>query len=358
MRHVDVPLPLLVLAARQEGLVSIAQCDDEGLGRHRRRRLVASGRARWATQRVLDLAGIVDASVLTLHRGPDHRRRRAAYLALLAYGQQAVSVGQCALALLDVQGLPATIRPEVALPGGSARAGRDGIAVRRYRRPTPTVGVDGFRVAAPAWALAQAVPDLSRYRGVAVLDSALQRRVVRAEDIDDVVAAAHGRHGVVRLRGLMPLVDGRAQSPLETFARLQCVDAGLPPDDLQVPVRDAGGRVVAHGDLGWRLRHGRWLVVEIDGAGPHSTPDALFADRQRQNAVVGTGRVDLLRFTADDLARTGLLPAAVAAHRAQDELRHRRRARGSATSAGDSNEGAIARGSRPRAARDRAQPRA
>ena len=354
MRATEVPLPLLVIAARQEGLVSTAQCGAEGLGRHRRRRLVASGRARWATQRVLDLAELVDASVLTLHRGPDHTRRRAAYLGLLAYGQEAVSVGQCALALLGVQGLPTTIRAEVALPGGSARAGRAGIVVRRYRGSTPTVAVDGFRVTAPAWALVQAVADLDRGRAVAVLDSALHHRIVRSEDIDAVIEAARGRHGIARLRSLMPLVDGRAESPLETFARLQCLDAGVPPDDLQVAVRDLAGRVVARGDLGWRLRRGRWLIVEIDGAGPHTLPDAVFADRARQNAITSTGNVDLLRFTASDLARTGLVPAAVVAHRSQDELRYRERA---ATSPRlGAQMGAIPRSAGPSSARDRAHP--
>lgn len=346
MRSVEVPLPLLVLAARQEGLVSSAQCDEEGLGRHRRRRLVASGRAQWAAQRVLDLARAVDGSVLTLHRGPDHVRRRAACLGLLAHGPDAVAVGACALALLGVQGLPPTIRPEVALPGGSARIQRDGIVVRRYRRAAPTVRVDGFRVAAPAWALAQAVGGLDRRHGVAVVDSALQRRVVSADELAEVVRTGKGRSGSSRVRALLPLVDGRAQSPLETFARLQCVDAGIPPDDLQVPVQDSRGRVIAHGDLGWRLRRGRWLIVEIDGVGPHATPEALFADRARQNAMLATGRVDLLRFTAGDLARPGLLPASVAAHRSQDELRFRRdhRERHGARAVAVGAAGVVARG--------------
>lgn len=320
MRRVDVPMPLLVLAAQQTGLVSTAQCDRDGLGRYRRHRLVASGGARVATRGVLDL-GPVLAEVGLAADGPDERRRRSAYLALLTHGPAAVAVGQCALAMHGVEGLPLSVPAEVALPAGMGREARDGVAVRRFAASMPTVTVGSFRVAAPVCALAQAICELDRGHAIAVLDSALQRGVVGPGDLDEVARLARGRRGAARLHGWWQLVDGRAQSPLETRARLQCVDAGIPPDDLQVPVRDASGRIVARGDLGWKLRRGRWLLVEIDGAGPHSAPDALFEDRRRQNAVVATGAVDMMRFTARDLKRSGLLPAAVGAHRAADARR-------------------------------------
>jgi len=320
VRHVTVPLPLLALAARQEGLASADQCDEHGLDRHRRHRLVVAGTAARATQGVLDLSGHLAAAGQPVSSGPDHARRRAALVALLAHGPAAVAVGQCALALLGVQGLPSTIRPEVALPDGSARRPRDGVVVRRYRPPSPTVCIDGFEVEAPVAALAHAVRELGRDRGVAVLDSAVQRRLIGAGALPDVSRAARGRRGAARVAAAIGLVDGRAQSPLETFARLQCVDAGIRPDGLQVPVRDASGRIIARGDLGWRLRRGRWLLVEIDGAGPHSAPDALFSDRARQNAVLASGRIVMLRYTAGDLAHRGLVPAAVAAHLRQDDL--------------------------------------
>ena len=77
-------------------------------------------------------------------------------------------------------------------------------------------------------------------------------------------------------------------------------------------MRDTDGRVIARGDLGWSLGSGRLLVAEIDGAGPHSTPHALYRDRSRQNAVVATGAL-MLRFTAADV-RTRRVAAEVARH--------------------------------------------
>ena len=317
-------MPLLVLASRQAGLVSSRQCDEEGFGKYRRRRLVASARALAPARGVVDLTPVLEPLGMAGDRGPDLRRRRAACLALLAHGPAAVAVGQCALALLGVQGLPRDLRPEVSMPGGTPRSARDGIVVRCYDGPIPTVTRGEFRVAAPTWALAQAVRELDRERAVAVLDSALQRGLIRRADLDEVERLVRGRPGAARRHGWWKLVDGRSQSPLESWARLRCVDAGVPPDDLQVPIRDAAGRVVARGDLGWRLRRGRWLIAEIDGVGPHRNPDALFVDRQRQNDVVATGRADMLRFTAREVEGRDLIPAAVKAHLALDAVRSAR----------------------------------
>jgi hypothetical protein len=102
---------------------------------------------------------------------------------------------------------------------------------------------------------------------------------------------------------LWEAADERAESPLESFVRWECLVAGIPPDALQLPLVDRGGRVLARGDLAWQREDGRWLVVELDGADVHSTPVAVFADRRRQNLLTGSGAVDLLRFTGRDLGR-------------------------------------------------------
>lgn len=316
MRHASIPTPLLALARRQEGLVSTRQCARTGLDKGRRRRLVASGRAAVPTFGVVDLSPLLTETGRPLGEGPVDLRRRSACLALLAHGPHATAVGACALALLGVQGLPRAIRPEVMLPARSGRRRRDGIVVRRFDDSMPTLELGEFSVAAPTWALAQAICELDRDHAVAVLDSALQHRWIPHSELGEVRRLTRGRRGAARLRSWWELVDGRAQSPLETRARLRCVDAGIAPDDLQVPVLDARGRVIARGDLGWRLSRGRWLVAEIDGAGPHGTPEAIYADRIRQNAVVATGMVDMLRFTAADLPAR-LVPT-VAAHLALD----------------------------------------
>ncbi|WP_196250818.1 type IV toxin-antitoxin system AbiEi family antitoxin domain-containing protein [Cellulomonas sp. JZ18] len=322
-RRLPLPPSLVALALRQEGLVSTRQCEAHGLHRGHRASAVRAGRAVRVQRTVYDLLPALTVGAgPAADAGPDGRRRRAAWAALLAAGPDAVAVGTSALALLGVEGLPPTLPGEVALPGASHRRPRPGVVVRCFDAGMPVVRVGGARVASPPWAVAQAVCELPRDRAVAVLDSALRGRLV-VPDLGDVASVLRGRRGAAAARGWLRLADGRAQSPLETWARLQCRDAGLPPAEPQVAVRDARGRVVARGDLGWWRRDGRLLVVEIDGRGPHREPDALYTDRERQNAIVATGGVDLLRFTARDVL-AGVVAPTVRRHLTEEPSRRPR----------------------------------
>lgn len=299
------PLSLMTLARRQEGLVSAGQCDRAGVGAARRGRLVRDGVLGHPTRGVLDVEPGRDRRY-----DADHRRRRAAWLGMLALGQGAIAVGACALALHGVEGLPLDIRPEIALPGGSAGRHRADVRVRTFGR------FESFRygdrtIAALVPALVQALPELPRAHAVAVLDSVLQRGLLTDATFEVVRERVRGRRGAAGLAASWHLVDRRAESPLETFARLECVDAGVPPDDLQVEIRSSRGHLLGRGDLGWRLPHGRWLIAEIDGREFHERPDALLRDRSRQNALVSSGRVDILRFTATDLSTRAIVPSTV-----------------------------------------------
>ncbi|UZN03963.1 hypothetical protein [Cellulomonas sp. S1-8] len=314
------PLPdrLLATARAQEGLLSARQCDDGGVGSARRAALREAGLLRPVVRGVHDAAAALVQTRAARAGGwgsadpADRDRRRSAWLAVLALGpEKAVAVGSCALALYGVQGLPPRIRPEASLLDGSDRSPGGGIRVR-CTAPKDVQRIGTILVTGPVTALAQAVCELPRDRAVAVLDSAVQTRLLRADQVEDVRRAVLGRRGSRRTAGWWGLVDGRAQSPLETVARLQCVDAGVPPHDLQVPVLDAAGRAFAFADLGWWLADGRLLAAEIDGAGPHGAPEALFRDRERQNRVVATGAV-VLRFTAQDI-RAGRVAGTIAAH--------------------------------------------
>ena len=299
----DVPAELLALAASQEGLLSAAQCDEHGVTAHRRSRLVAHGRWSRPTR------GVVDTSPTPPPRrtGPgvhDHLRRRSALLALLAFGPDAIAVGPCALVLLGVEGVTVRVTPQAALPGARAARSRDGVLLRQFDDGMTVTRVGRWTVATPGWALAQAVPETGRNRAVAVMDSARHRGLLDTEGLARAHDLARGRRGVERTHGWWALSDARAESPLETFARLDCLDAGIAPDELQVEVHDAR-RLLGRGDMGWRLPGGRWLVAEMDGRDVHSEPAALLRDRTRQNDLVVSGAVDLLRFTGRDLTPPG-----------------------------------------------------
>lgn len=294
----------MALARLQEGLLADEQCDAAGLLAGRRGTLVRAGS--WSRP----IHGVYDTEP-HVERTWDAARRAQAWTGLLALGRDAIAVGVAALALHDVGGLPTRVVPEVALAGARRGHAHPGVRVRRF--DTSAVRVGTARVAPLDQALVQALPELSRLHGVAVVDDVLRRRLLSTVQWDGVRADLAGRRGCRRVRTWWDHVDPRSESPLESFARLQCVDAGVPPDDLQVVVRDAAGRFLGRGDLGWRRSDGRWLLAEVDGHEVHDTPRALLHDRHRQNALVARARVDVLRFTADDIARDRLVPTVRAA---------------------------------------------
>lgn len=101
--------------------------------------------------------------------------------------------------------------------------------------------------------------------------------------------------------------DGRAQSPLETRTRLRCVDGRVPPDILQWEIRDDDGHLLGIGDLG---RRGPRVIAEADGRDVHAAPDAVFADRRRQNRLMNAG-FTVLRFTWADTLQPDYIPYTV-----------------------------------------------
>lgn len=254
--------------------------------------------------------GVYDTSPDRAWR-PADQRCRIACIALLAMGPDAIAVGQCALALHGIAGLPTSIPPEVALPGGRSTTGPRGVVVRRVAQVPVRFRFVRWSVSDVPTALVHALPSLPRRHAVAVVDSALNKGLIDRAALAEIRRRLRGRRGARVLKGLWPLVDGRAASPLETWARLDCAEHGMPPDDLQVVVRDHRGRFLARADLGWRRSSGGWVLVEMDGHEFHSDAAALYADRRRQNRLLMHTDSTLLRFTAADLDRPGAIAATV-----------------------------------------------
>lgn len=283
-----------VLAGRQAGLLSYAQVLQEGLTRGDLRQLLVTGR--WQRQ----TRGVYRTPVVPLDDRYDMARHQMAWTGLLAV-PGGVATGMAAVALHRIQGLPQRIPAEVCLPGGTSQRGPKGIRVRRYRSGMSVLEIGGFPVADVTVAIAQALRDLDREHGVAVLDSALHLGRLHAGTLREVNDLLVGCPGVRKARSYLVLADGRADSPLETWARLVFTDAGLPPSTLQKEFLDDRGRRIAKGDLAWRRSDGSWVSVEMDGQEVHSAPDAVFRDRHRQNDLMLDRALTLLRFTGRDL---------------------------------------------------------
>lgn len=291
---------IYAIATMQAGVVSWRQLLEAGVPRHR----VRTWERRGTMSRVLrGIYFVPDMSP----GGPDARRSRAAWAGVLATAPAGVASGMCALHLLGVHGLPLRLTPEAALRGDHYRPGVTGVRVRKVGEWFESQRLGPIRVATPISAMVHALPEMSASRAVSVLDSALNLSVLSAADLPRLRMLLYSRRQTAKLRGCWNLVDGRAGSPVETAVRLECVSAGVPPTDLQVQLTDSSGGFVARGDLGWQRPDGTWVLAEVDGRSIHSTPTALFHDRQRQNRILLHGRHTMLRFTARDLG-SGTIP--------------------------------------------------
>ncbi|RAO38795.1 uncharacterized protein ONO86_04407 [Micromonospora noduli] len=227
---------------------------------------------------------------------------------MASFGPAAAAVLATAAELHGLAGLRTTDVIDLSVPGPIARPARvahpEVVVHQLVIKPGQLVRVNGITATEPLRTLADVSLRVDRFSAVSVLDSALNRRLVTTDDLLSIPRLIRGRRGAVAARGYLSEADGRAQSPLETRTRLRCVDGRVPPDALQLEVRDEDGYLLGVGDLGWR---GPRVLAEADGRGPHSAPGAVYADRRRQNRLVNAGWT-VLRFTWQDTLRPDYIP--------------------------------------------------
>jgi hypothetical protein len=211
--------------------------------------------------------------------------------------RQAVIAGVAASALHGAQWVDADTAIE--LVSKSARPQR-GLIVRNE-----TLGADEVATVRrlPATSVVRTAFDLGRHlpRGQAVarLDALMYATPFSFEDVSALAKRHRGARGLRRLGEVLPLVDGGAASPKESWLRLLLVDAGLPKPATQIPVHD-GWRLVGVLDMGWE---DYMVALEYDGD-QHRT--------DRRQFVKDINRLD----TIQDLGWTVI--RVVAEHRPQD----------------------------------------
>jgi hypothetical protein len=130
---------------------------------------------------------------------------------------------------------------------------------------------------APAWTAVEIARTLRRPRALAVLDAALHVECCNPSELSAAVAEQKGRRGIVQVRGLLPFADGRAESPMESEARLVFIDGGLPMPDLQYEIVDRHGKL-------WRVDFA-WpdskVVAEYESVEWHANPEGWKHDRMK-----------------------------------------------------------------------------
>lgn len=161
-----------------------------------------------------------------------------------------------------------------------------GLVVRNEKLDAgETITVEGL----PVTTIARTAFDLGRHlprgKALARLDALAWAGGLHLGEVCGLADRNTGARGIRRLRAALPLVDGGAASPRETWLRLLLIDAGLPAPETQIPLSDNRG-LAAVLDMGWReFRVG----VEYDGDQHRYDRRQYVWDLQRSRIVARLG---------------------------------------------------------------------
>jgi Protein of unknown function (DUF559) len=225
-------------------------------------------------------------------------RARAAWL---WSGGSATLTGLSAASVLGTKWLDAADPAELCRPN---RHAPPGIVVRSYNLDNRETGFrTGIRITTPERTAFDIGRSLSANRSVPVLDALANATDFKIADVLALADANPGIRGVRRLRSVLKLVDGGAESPQESRVRLLLVGAGLPPPETQIEFTDEFGMTRIRVDMGWR----EWRVaVEYDGVQHWSDRYQRSWDIDRIAMLEAMGWV-VIRVSAEMLSRPSVI---------------------------------------------------
>lgn len=156
--------------------------------------------------------------------------------------------------------------------------------------------VDGIPTTTVARTLLDLLLRADRLTAIWACESALRAGLLSPAELELAMQRGSRRRGIKRARGRYLAINPLSESPLETGVRLVFDDFALPPPLVQIPILRSDGSVMYRIDLGYDEPR---VGVECDGRTVHDRPEAVFADRERQNCLLNAGW-RLLRFTWSD----------------------------------------------------------
>ncbi|OBH18591.1 endonuclease domain-containing protein [Mycobacterium sp. E3247] len=151
----------------------------------------------------------------------------------------------------------------------------------------------------PVTSVARTAFDLGRHlprsQALARLDALMRATPYSFEDVSILAKRYKGARGLRRLAEVLPLVDGGAASPKESWLRLLLIEAGLPKPTTQIPVNQ-GWRLVGVLDMGWE---DYMVAVEYDGDQHRTDRRQYVRDQWRLAKLAEMGWV-VIRVIAED----------------------------------------------------------
>ena len=277
-------LTLQELAAQQGGVATRAQLVAE-LGSAHLRRVLRAGD--WQQ---VHHGAYAERAVLEAARADPRLQHRLACAAAVLTSDRDLVVSHGSAALLhgmrllrDHQGPPVLtlVRPTATPPAHERRTLASGVP-RAHRQV-----LEGVPVTTRARTVADLARTLRREAAVAMADAALRDGVDRL-DVVDVLGRCRRWPGLLDAMDVVVLADRRAESALESLARVWFDAAGLPRPQLQVRLcHAADGRFVARTDFFWPQHR---TVCEVDGRVKYEQGSgALWQEKLREDALRDLG---------------------------------------------------------------------
>lgn len=156
----------------------------------------------------------------------------------------------------------------------------------------------------PVTSVARTVIDCARTlpfeQAVVIGDSALQQRLVSAENLDAALAACRGRHGGPAAARALAFLDARSESVGESRSRVLIHRTDLPKPDLQRVIHDSTGTFIGRVNF---LFEPSGAIGEFDGMCKYTGPTAeseVRREKLREDALRATGAA-VARWTWRDL---------------------------------------------------------
>jgi predicted transcriptional regulator of viral defense system len=185
------------------------------------------------------------------------------------------------------------------------RTGRGYRVARAELLPTDLHRTRAFVATTPARTLVDCAREWALTDSVVAFDAAIQAKQVTRAELEAAVLAARHWVGVGSAGRALSLADGRAESPLESRARLAFLAEGLPVPDLQVEIHDGRG-FVGRVDAWYEEAA---VAVELDGKIKYLEPrdgrtpaEIAWEEKRREDALRELG-IRVLRLVDEDIGR-------------------------------------------------------
>jgi very-short-patch-repair endonuclease len=153
------------------------------------------------------------------------------------------------------------------------------------RTGAPLQRVAGRLATAPDWTAVEVARQLGRPRALATLDAALHTTHCSIPKLQSAIAEQSGRRGIVAVRELLRLADGRAESAMESEARLVMIDRGVPLPQLQYPIYGRDGELWRV-DFAWPDAH---VAAEYESIDWHAGRTEMLRDKARWARIQEVG---------------------------------------------------------------------